>query len=294
MRGKPRWLSLLSVSLLVFGLGVKPLAADLKFELVAASEEVFAEPHDIVLSPDAKSLYVADNGNHRVVVLDPLTLAVRGRLAEGEVAEPHDLAFDAAGRLLVADTGHSRIAIYRLEGGGGRLVGELSGRIRRPEGVAVHPDGRVFATGAASGNLVVYRDGRVVAEKSGFSSPHDVEFDRAGNVWVADANNDRLVRLNQKLELIGVLSGPAYDFSGPRYMDFDDANRMYLADKYNNSIKVIEAGGRLLQVLGKKTAGKGPGVFDRPEGVEIRGRDVWFSDTYNDRILRYRVSSGTP
>ena len=31
-------------------------------------------------------------------------------------------------------------------------------------------------------------------------------------------------------------------------------------------------------------------AFNRPEGVEIRGSDVWFSDTYNDRIVRYRMT----
>ena len=31
-------------------------------------------------------------------------------------------------------------------------------------------------------------------------------------------------------------------------------------------------------------------VFERLEGVEIRDSDVWFSDTYNDRIVRFRVT----
>jgi hypothetical protein len=60
------------------------------------------------------------------------------------------------------------------------------------------------------------------------------------------------------------------------------------------TIKVIAASGRLLQVLGQARAGKGPGVFDRPEGVEIRGRDLWFADTYNNRIVRYRVQEKQP
>jgi DNA-binding beta-propeller fold protein YncE len=267
-----------------------PLTAEpLRFELEAASATAYAHPHDVVLAPDGGALYVADNGNHRVAVLDPETLAEVGSFGHGEVREPHDVAFAADGRLLVADTGNSRIAIYAVDGDGGRLVGELRGRIRRPEGVAVHPDGRVFATGAASGNLVVYRDGAVVGETGGFSAPHDVAFDAAGRAWIADAGNHRMVRVDDRLQVDRVLGGTAYDFAGPRYQDFDDAGRMYVADKYNHAIKVIAPDGTLLQVLGGER-GLGPGVFYQPEGVAIRGDTVWFADTYNDRIVRYRVS----
>jgi YVTN family beta-propeller protein len=258
----------------------------------AASAETYAKPHDIVLSPDGSLLYVADNDNNRIVVLDARTLKELGVFAQGEVSAPHDVAFDPQGRLLVADTGNSRIAIYEVDRASGRLVGSLQGRIRRPEGVAVHKDGRVFATGAGSNNLVVYRNGKVIGEVGGFASPHDVEFDPAGNIWVADAANDRMVRLNDALEITKILAGSPYAFNGPRYMDFDAAGRMYVADKYSNRIKVIAPNGELVSILGKATSGKGEGVFNRPEGVEIRDSDIWFSDTYNDRVVRYRIRIG--
>ena len=281
----------MATSLLVLAFIVPCRADDLTFRLEAASAENLGEPHDIVLSPDGTRLYVADNANDRIVVLDPDSLVELGVFAEGEVAAPHDVVFDAEGRLLVADTGNHRIAVYAVEKAGGRLVGALEGRIRAPEGVAVHPDRRVFATGARSGNLVVFENGEVVAEIGGFSSPHDVEFDASGRAWVADAANDRMVRLNDSLEIDMVLVGEPYAFDGPRYMDFDETGRLYVADKYSNQIKIIAPDGSLLQVLGTDRAGKGEGVFDRPEGVEIRGNDVWFSDTYNDRIVRYRVTA---
>lgn len=276
--------------LVVAGLPAEVEADALNFKLAAVSAETYGLPHDIVLSPDGTALYVADNSNDRIVVLDPKTLKELGAFAQGEVAEPHDVAFDASGRLLVADTGNSRIAIYAVDGVGGRFVGSLAGRVRRPEGVAVHPDGRVFATGAASGNLAVYRDGRVIGEVGGFSSPHDVAVDATGGIWVADAANDRLVRLNDALQVTTILSGPAYGFSGPRYLDFDTAGRMYVADKYTHRIKVIAPDGKLIHVLGGPASGKGEGVFDRPEGVEVRDDDIWFSDTYNNRVVRYQVT----
>ena len=283
-----QWSARLAAPLLA-GLLTTAHAGPLRFELQAASEASYDTPHDIVLAPDGNALYVADNGNHRIAILDPVTLRQRGSFGLGEVREPHDVAFDRDGRLLVADTGNSRIAIYEVSGDGGRLVGELRGRIRRPEGVAAHPDGRVFATGAATGNLVVYRDGEIVGEAGGFSAPHDVEFDSDNRAWIADAGNHRMVRVDERLQVDRVFGGESYAFAGPRYQDFDHAGRMFVADKYNHAIKVVAPDGTLLQVLGGER-GLGEGRFYQPEGVEIHGDAVWFADTYNDRIVRYRVT----
>jgi len=289
IKSKLRSLRLLVLGSLGLGLVGASGAADVVAELVVASPADYARPHDIVLSADGNLLYLADNGNDRIAVLDPGTLRELGSFAHDEVSEPHDVAFDDQGQLLVADTGNSRIAIYEVNGTSGRLMGSLSGSIRRPEGVAVHPDGLVLATGASSGNVVAYRDGQVIAEAGGFSSPHDVEIDNSGAIWVVDSGNNRIVRLNAKLQIETEYSGAPYDFSGPRYIDFDDAGRLFVADKYTHSIKVLSPQGELLQVLGGPESGIGQGVFDRPEGVELRGRDIWFADTYNDRIVRYRL-----
>jgi streptogramin lyase len=138
----------------------------------------------------------------------------------------------------------------------------------------------------------VFRDGNELGQGRGFSAPHDVQVNAAGEIWIADANNDRIVRVDDNLAITRVIEGDAYGFDGPRYLDFDARGRMFVADKYANAIKILAPDGSLLQVLGTRDAGKGEGVFDRPEGVEIRGDTVWFSDTYNDRIVRYRMLDG--
>jgi hypothetical protein len=60
------------------------------------------------------------------------------------------------------------------------------------------------------------------------------------------------------------------------------------ADKNNHVVKFIGADGKLLYVLGDGRAGKGPYRFTTPEGVELRGQDLWLSDSGNDRIVKYR------
>lgn len=263
-----------------------------QFELVyeAHSGQAFAQPHDITLSSDHRYLYVADNNNDRIAVLDPGSLALLGSFAEGEVSGPHDVVFQSGGRLLVADTGNSRIAIYEVSGEKGQLVGEYTGDFYRPEGVAVHPNGRIYVTGAGSNNIVAIENGKALAKAGGLSSPHDVAVAADGSVWIADAGNDRLVRMSEDLKTLTVLEGKPYHFDGPRYLDFDSKGRLYVADKYAHKIKVLTPDNQLFYTLGEDRSGLGPGLFDRPEGVVISKDQVWFSDTYNNRIVRYRIS----
>ncbi len=192
--------------------------------------------------------------------------------------------------MLVADTGNSRIAIYEVSGATGRLVGEVIGDFSRPEGVAVHPNGRLYVTGAGSNNIVALHNGKPVAKAAGLSSPHDVAVAADGSVWVADAGNDRLLRMSEDLKILNIIAGTPYDFDGPRYLEFDGQDRLYVADKYAHKIKVLTPDYKLMYTLGQDRAGLGPNVFDRPEGVVIDNQHVWFSDTYNNRIVRYRIT----
>ena len=268
-------------------LSTRALAFELEF--VAASPQIYAEPHDLVLSPDRHSLYVADNGNNRIAILDPISLKFIGSFGEGELDAPHDVVFNESGRLLVADTDNSRIAIYDLNSSPVKLIGEIVGGVRRPEGVEVDANDRVLATGAASGNIVVFKNNAIVAQAGGMSSPHDVVVAPNGTLWIADAGNNRLLNMTSELNLISIVKGAPYHFKGPRYLDFDREGRLYVADKYANQIKVLAPDNSLLLTLGNAKSGLGPGRFDRPEGIAINGTDVWFSDTYNNRIVRYRI-----
>ncbi|HEY9052703.1 MAG TPA: NHL repeat-containing protein [Gammaproteobacteria bacterium] len=261
------------------------------FELVfeAHSAQLFSQPHDITLSADKRLLYVADNGNDRIAVLDATSLGLLGSFAEGEVSEPHDVVFDADGQLLVADTGNSRIAVYEVSAFKGKLVTEYRGGFSRPEGVAVHPDGRIYVTGAGSNNVVVFKDGKIITKADGLSSPHDIVVAKDGSVWIADAGNDRLVHMSDTLKTLDVVQGQPFNFDGPRYLDFDNKGRLYVADKYANKIKVLTPDNKPFYTLGNDRSGMGPGLFNRPEGVVIHNHLVWFSDTYNNRIVRYRI-----
>ncbi len=280
-------------SLLLFILGsclsITAHAFEMQFE--AASTTPMDNPHDLKLSPDGRHLFVADVGNNRITILDPETLQLVARFGSDHQSGTHDVDFDAAGLAYVADTHNNRVVVYALAQLMATRLNDLTDRIRGPEGVLAHPNGRIYVAGAWSGNVVAYRDGLVVGELKGLRSPHDLEITPEGNIWLSDAGNDRMLLLSPDLEILNEWSGPRYGFNGVRYQDVLPDGTVIAADKNNHQVKVIAADGALLLTLGSGAPGMGPGVFRTPEGVETRGDKVWISDSGNNRVVRYRIVS---
>jgi len=275
-----------------------PLAAaqaPLKVTQLAELAEGLAEPHDAVFSPDGRLIYLTDMGNSLVRVLDAMTLRLLGTFGRGELRHPHDADFDRAGRLLVADTGNDRIAIYEVEGARARLVGEMTG-LKGPEGVAVASDGRVYATNTGADTLAVLRDGRIertVGRRGDgpgeFARPHDVEVSADGTVYVVDSGNDRVQVFGAGLEYRASF-GAGLDLDSPKYLHFD-GDRIWLADEDNHRILLFDRGHRLRGVLGTGRRGRGASAFYKPEAVIARGPHLWVIDTYNDRVVLLRLDS---
>jgi sugar lactone lactonase YvrE len=269
-----------------------------KLTLVAELADGLSQPHDAAFSPDGKLIYVTDMRNSRVSVLEAMTLKPVGAFGQGELSYPHDAEFDRGGRLLVADTGNDRIAIYETRGAEAQLVGELKG-LSGPEGVAVAADGRIYANNTRSESLAVFRDGRLehsvgrTGRKNGeFSNPHDVDVASDGSVYVVDSGNDRVQVFDSALNHRASF-GAELKLNGPKYLHFD-GDQIWLADEYNHRILWLDRQHRLIGILGTGKRGRGPNAFYKPEAVLARAPHVWVIDTHNDRIVLLRVEkSGT-
>jgi len=267
------------------------VAGEPSMEFVGASSTDLDNPHDLKLSPDGRQLFVSDTGNNRVVILDPETLQQLDEFGADHQSGTHDVDFDLSGRVYVADTHKARVTIYEMKGLAATLVDELKGPLEGPEGVLVHPNGRIYVAGAWSGNVVAFVDGKPVKELKGLSAPHDLENTANGDIWLSDSGNDRLLLLSPDLDIKRELKGSPYNFNGVRYMDVMADGTLIVGDKDNDQIKIISSDGKLLNVVGSGQGGRGPGEFRTPEGVEIRGETVWLSDSGNDRVVKYKFST---
>lgn len=271
----------------------QPAPPALKAVQLAEFAEGLAQPHDGAFSPDGRLIYLTDMANSRMVVLEAMTLKLLDAFGKGELSYPHDVEFDRAGRLLVADTGNDRIAIYEVSGAQARLVAELKG-LQAPEGVAVAADGRVLATNTRTGSLAVFRDGRLErtigshgAGAGEFSHPHDVDIAPDGTIYVVDSGNNRVQVFDAALKPLPGF-GPALKLNRPTYLAID-GERLWLADEYNHRILLLDRSHQPLGQLGSGRQGRGANAFSKPEAVLARGQHVWVIDTYNDRVVLLRV-----
>jgi len=284
---------LVATAVLLLFTGHATAQLSLKVSQLAESSDRLAEPHDAALSPDGKLIYLTDMANSRMVVLDAMTLRLVGRFGKGELSRPHDAEFDRKGRLLVADTGNHRIAIYEVNGADAKLVGELRG-LSSPEGVAVAPDERVWATNTGGGSVSVFRDGRLertvgrYGDRDGdFARPHDIEAAADGSIYVVDSGNHRVQVFGSDLKHRASF-GRAFALNEPKYLHFDGAD-IWLADEDNHRILLLDRSHRLIGVLGTGQRGRGPDAYYKPEAVLARAPLVWVIDTHNDRVVLLRV-----
>lgn len=253
-----------------------------------ASEAVLNDPHDLTFGPDGR-LYIADKFANRIVIMDPDTLEVLGSFGDGKLVGAHDISFGPDGRAYVAATGINSVAVYRMTGDGAELDNMLH-TFPRTEGALAHSNGQLYVNASGAGQLIAVDNDRIVAATGGLFGAHDVAEAPDGSIWVADPNNRRLVRYSQNLEQQQVLSGPAYGFIGPRYLDIDDFGRLVVADQDAHRILLIDPiTGDLVGTIGDGSPGLGPNKFDDPEGVAVRGASYYFSDSDNNRIVKYVV-----
>ncbi|MFC1673923.1 NHL repeat-containing protein [Pseudomonadota bacterium] len=263
------------------------LAQDIQARLIATSTEPLVLPHDLVLTPDGQTLVVADMGGERIVFLDPDTLALKGSFGEGDLAFPHDVAFDNEGRLWVADSGNDRVVLYTLDGLEATQVDAWEG-LYGPEGITVAPNGAVYIALVGENRLVCMRDGEIEASASlalgaDLSRPHDIDIltDEGGfNLIASDPGHHRLVVFSKGLIPLYEISTWDPPFTEPKYFAIDENNRLFVADQYNHTIRVFDA----------SSSPQGQFADNEvklPEGITVRGKRAWVSDTEGGRVLLY-------
>jgi ABC-type branched-subunit amino acid transport system substrate-binding protein len=197
----------------------------------------FNQPMGLALSPSGV-LYVADSMNNRIRAISPegMVTTLAGSGEKGSVDGPSTHAqFDFPMYVSISPDGN----IYASEGC--ELGGKSKPAIRRitPEDVVT----------TITGNRLKGRADGPVSE-AGFSCPMGLAFDTEGNLYVADAGNDR-IRVITPEGMVYTLAGKGtngyVDGAGPQAaflqlngIALDGQGHLYTAEFITNRIRVIQ------------------------------------------------------
>ncbi len=198
-------------------------------------------------------------------------------------------------------------------GNGGDGGPAASAQLGRVSGVAVGPDGAVYITDHASGTLRVVRDGTITTLLTDLRAPTGVAVDGQGNVYVADSQNDRIVRVEADgtaTTIAGTLDragssgdgGPATEalLDTPFDVAVDTDGNIFIADSRNHRVRRIDADGTITTVAGTGSAGNagdgGPATgaqLNTPKAVAVDATGtLYIADTNNYRV-RHVGQDGT-
>ena len=261
-----------------------------------AASARFSEPTGIAVDRDG-SVLVADRGNHLIRRIAPdrtvSTAAgipplsgggvfgyVNGPAATARFNQPTAIVLDASGNWLISDWGNAAIRRVSTQG----VVTTLAGS---------------GGPGSADGT----------AATATFNGPSGLAVDSAGTVFVAEANNSVVRKVDSSgnvttLAGTALLTGTADGtgssarFNGLLGLAFDGSGSLLVADSFNGLLRRVSTNGQVSTVAGSAvSSGSADGTgsqatFKQPQGLTIDASgSVFVADAGNSTIRKIASDS---
>ncbi len=211
-----------------------------------------------------------------------------GPATQAQMNDPRGLVHDAAGNLYIADSENNVV----------RRVDSETG---------------IITTVAGTGIAGFSGDG-IAATDSNLNWPIDLKIGPDGNLYIADALNQRIRCLDLDTGIITTVAGkgetgfsgdngPATEatFFNPFSIDFDTAGNLYLTDTNNNRIRKVDAvTGIITTIAGTGTTGttgdNGLAInatMTSPSNIAIDANNhLFFTDSQEHRVRRIDANTG--
>jgi uncharacterized protein (TIGR03437 family) len=277
----------------IVGTSAIPVAGNGRSEFTgdggAASGAGLSGPTDVILDSNG-NLYIADRDNDRIRRIDPngtiTTIAGRGAAvgdggtaANARLDSPSKMALDPAGNLYVADSAGNRVR-------------------------KIAPNG-IITTVAGSGRVGFSGDGGP-ATSATLNTPADVKVDSTGNLYIADAYNGRIRKVDTKGIITTYAGGgnnttpnniaaTSANFGYCDTVAVDSSDTVYLGSVDQGSVYKISAAGIVSRMAGNGTRGffgdGGPATSAALSGnygdiVFDTSGNMFIADTGNQRIRK--------
>jgi len=287
--GRTRRLDLVSRRLTtIAGNGEKAYAGD----GLTALQASFSAPHEIRFDADG-NLFVVERDAHVVRRIDAAsglvsTVAGTGEAGYGgdegpatraQLRQPHSIAFDAEGNLLICDIGNSRVRSVNLESG---VITTLAGTGER----SATPD-----QGPLTGTPLL--------------GPRSIDTDSEGNAYLVLREGNAVYKLELQEGTLQRIAGSGENgytgdggaaaeatFNGPKGVAYSaEDNSLYIVDTENHVIRRMNLSSGLIEtVLGSGERGDGPDgdpmscKLNRPHGVYVFAGTVYVTDSESHRV----------
>jgi sugar lactone lactonase YvrE len=265
---------------------------------------------------------IVDGGHNRLIVVNtranqllwtdlaanpPVWTAV-GMFGMAPQAEgfslPSDVVADAAGNLIVLDSGNGELDHYTFAAARpyGYDSGFLGGQrhrfaqfaLLRP--AALQLNGQtlyILDTGnhrVVSLDLVTSAAGEAVQDLS-WNGASGLAVAADGSIFVSDTQQHRILKyvVGQAAEVIGSFGAQTGQFRLPRGLAIDANQNLYVADSGNQRVQVMDLAGVPLAVIGSAA------VFISISGVALDAAgDLYVADSGANAVLRFGPTAGGP
>jgi sugar lactone lactonase YvrE len=239
-----------------------------------------------------------------------------GPATNAALAGPAGVALDSAGNLYVADTNNNVVRKVSTNGmittvagtaisGNGGFAGDggpaVNASLSQPEGVATDGNGNLYITD--SGNCRVRKVAAVgtittvagnagcgfsgdggPAANSALLASYGIAVDSAGNIYVADGNNNRVRKISTSGIITTVAGGGTANpgdggqatnaqLNSPSGIALDGAGNLYIADTFNYRIRKVDSSGIISTVAGN---GNVAGLNDVPDGASALAGGLYY------------------
>jgi sugar lactone lactonase YvrE len=243
------------------------------------------------------NMYIGDDGNNRVRKITTASIIStfvgngiqgysgdNGQASSAELYQPYSTAFDAVGNLYFSEVSNSVIRKVNTSG--------------------------IISTFVGTGTAGYSGDGGT-ATIAKLGGPIGIDFDGAGNLYIADADNN-CIRMVNTLGIISTIAGTgtagfggdggqatAATLYSPFDVTFDATGNLYIADSQNNRIRIVNTMGIISTIAGNGTVGysgdEGQAInaeLDKPIGVICDGAGNLYIADYGNSCIRMVNTTG--
>ena len=302
------------------------------------SAAAFFDPAGIAVNASG-DIFVADTGNNEIREITPAGVvttfagsttagAADGTGTAASFYGPEGVAVNAAGDVIVADTGNNEIREITPAGGVTTLAGSTAqghadgtgaaASFYQPGGVAVNAAGDVIVADTGNNEIREITPAGVVTTLAGsttpgaadgtgsaasFFHPTGVAVGPSGNIYVADYSNNEIREVTPNgvvTTLAGTTTsgyadgtGSSASFFNPAGVAVDASGTLYVADGLNNEIRKVTPTGVVTTLAGSPIAGSADGVgssasFHLPFGIAVVDASgvLYVGDYANDEIRK--------